>query len=1091
LLYIDLDAIDTKYLMKIVNSNIFILGMVSICMATVVINMLSSNKADFLFEKGTKYLKIDDQYVALSGHESLITLDFSFIDWQNINEIELLSSTEPKGVSLDIDKLEVFAQGKTGQANFATEYPNQHFWQKISAHCGSDANLFLKIYASDKQKYYAALKSYPNSPTYISGLMSSTFLENSAFHINTHQQNALYQEDYELGTSSPEESIIPYFLGNQELSHGQKIVFENNTSNNDSVFALVKTEAGTVYKQCFENKLALDLSKILEQHIESSTIFFCIGDPMAPDRRLAILNVSNDNVLHAVQSDLLFKTIGLRVDQIKTPFVSYKKEDLDFVWGDMQFVFNKNESGDYFAKKRIGRSKWNSSSLSNPNLVFGKNLVMDSLTFDFSVASQDMDITNKIRLRDINMEDPSKDISSIIPDSLTSFLNSNEDRTIRLDSIKNEQIGKANISLEIEVFDDRPKIKQKKFQFHWGDIDTTLIQERQEGDYTRSLKLSLAKFQSTFKKEPVLTSSKSGVVDSFECTISHYRENNLLSNTVVTSNLRNAKTFSNSIKKLKSLSDAQAGDKISLSSFKSSQLKENENLRIEIVLEENSVDDIALSVDGKNLFLEWGNLKLKATPLGDSQPKKRIRDQVVEKRKLEQIILKESFLNKYGIKERIIHAEWFLNDNIFNSNMCKAKNWRACFVQQIDQSNPGDFVSLFMRTSSGAGVIVQFYVDHIKSDALIGYGNTQFDSLLFKYSKYEVSKMTLPKYQYEFSWGTSVVPLELVGNPRVYGGKINIKKEDLKKILRNKIDINSSDGEVISINHAYLILKRVRSDKRPKKFYSYDFNCEKKDCAFTSQEMLKVLEDLEGPVYSVGVFVDQHVSTEEGIKVSYIEFIIEDDSSAWVPKKSISSYYPTDLFEFQFVYQNKEKTLIKFDQENKKYKWIFDKYKNDNSVELLDMPGFKTTQRAIYTKYDFGEDNIIRNTQVLSRNYTNVFTLYEYYDLAFKKIDLYWKGYPSLRGSESYCKDDFVCAEGGLELVIDKHNINIIRADLVILPEDGTGYKFVFDDIDSDEIRQVIADLSSHTSLFFENMLIEGHDGEALRLPIKFAYHLE
>jgi len=120
-----------------------------------------------------------------------------------------------------------------------------------------------------------------------------------------------------------------------------------------------------------------------------------------------------------------------------------------------------------------------------------------------------------------------------------------------------------------------------------------------------------------------------------------------------------------------------------------------------------------------------------------------------------------------------------------------------------------------------------------------------------------------------------------------------------------------------------------------------------------------------------------------------------------------------------------------------------------------------------------------------------VFTLYEYYDLASKKIDLYWKGYPSLRGSESYCKDDFVCAEGGLELVIDKHNINIIRADLVILPEDGTGYKFVFDDIDSDEIRQVIADLSSHTSLFFENMLIEGHDGEALRLPIKFAYHLE
>jgi len=1055
-------------------------------LAFIVINISYHNKSDFILENGAKYLKINDQYLELAANKPHLQLDFTFFDWWEIHEIESNTIEQPKNLNI-----EIFAQGHKGHATFAANGFDPSFWRKIAAVCGKDACLYIKMSSPDNHKYFAAIKSKIDAPNYVTELMNSNFFGNSTFSINSAQFHINDQKTYRLSTFSSQELIIPHFLFNEELTQGQKVFLDAGTLTNDSIYALVKTESGTVYNHMFEDVLSFNLSKLLEHHVESSTIYLCIGNPNLPNRRLSILNISNNNVLHAVQSDLLLKTTGIHLDKISTPYIIYKNEDLNFVWGDMQFAFTKNKSGDYFAKKRIGRSQWNSARLNKPNLVIGKSLFMDSLSFDFSIASHDIDTVNKVLLRDVSTVDASDKFNNMIPDSLTSLPDDAQDSTIRLDSITNDHIGQAIISLEIEVFDDSPKTKQRKFQFHWGNIDTTLIQEKKNGDFRQSIEISLAKFQATFEKEPILTSSKSGVVDSFDCKISHFRKNKLINKSIVTCNIKDAKTFSNSIKKLESLIAAQAGDRILLSSFSSPQIKDNETLRMEILLKKNSIEDEALSVDDKNLFLQWGELKLKATPLGDSSPKKRTQDQVIEKDKLEQIIRKESFLNKYGRKERIIDAEWFLNDDIFKPDDCKTEKWRECFIEQINQSMPGDFVSLFMRTSSGAGVICQFYVDHVSSDVLIGYGNTQFDSLLFKYSKYVVSKKSLPMYKYEFSWGESVVPLELVGNPRVYGGKISIKKEDLENVLREKIDINSSDGEVICIDHAYLILYKAVLENTPKKFYNYDFDCDSKDCVIAEQELLQVLDDLEGSVYSLRVFVDQHVPTEEGIKVSFIDFIIQDDSNAWIPQKWTSSKYPTELFEFQFVYQNKEKTLIKFDQENEKYKWIFEKYKNDTSVELLDMPGFQTTQRAIYTKYDYGQDANIRNTQVLSKNYTNVFTLYEYYDLASKKINLYWKGYPSLSGAQSYCKDDFVCADGGLELTVDSKKLNIMRGDLVILPENSTGYKFVFDDIDSQEIIDVLEDLPTYTSLLFENILVEGPEGKPLRLPIKFSFHIE
>ena len=1051
---------------------------------------VGNKKSESTLTLGQTYLQIDGENILLSPNARQIELNFNVLEWSDISDFSVFKFEKTSLLNRNIKNLEVFVQNEHYHASFVTANPDRQFWQKIATSAGTDASLYIHIQTSSNQSYYTALKSKPDSPTFVSELFKSNFGNNSNYIVNTSQPKSQLSQQAGVLAYSPQDFIVPQYISNEYFRSGQDVHLDLGSRNNDSLHLLVKTESGNVFKQDFENASDFDLQSI-DQHLESSTLYFCVGDPKSADRKLGVLNISNSNTLLAIQPDLLFKVTGIDIDKLNASSIAYQDETLSFVWGDIHLALTKNESGDYFAKKRIGKSKWKKAYPNTPNLLFGKSMLMDSLLFDISIATLDTGTINKVLFKDIDTSRKDRSTNINLPDSLSNLPANNEKKIVRLEGIKNEHIGPSDISLEIEIYDDSPKLKKKKYQFHWGQIDTTLVQNSKNGAYTQELNLSLAKLKSTFNKEPVLTSSKNGVVDSFECNVLHYRDNNIISSAKIKSNLKDGSIFLNAIKDVKIPEVAQSGDKIVFNKFYSPQINKGESLELVIKLVENSKGDEALSVDEQNLFLQWGDLKLKTTTLGDSSPKKRLKAQVIEKNSLERIVYKGIYLNKFGRRENIVHGEWFVNDDLYTDNSCEEKSWKDCFANLLEMSNPGDFISLFLRTSGGAGVMCQFYIDYASSDEIIGYGDTQFDSLLFKYSKYTVTKLELPKYNYEFSWGSQIVPLELVGNPKVYGGKITIQKEDLKKILLEEINLNSSDGEVISIDHAYLILYKLRSENANRRFYHYDFDCLNKDCQFSIVDEVEIAEELDNQVTSVRVFIDQHVPTEEHVKISFIDFIVEDDSNAWIPQNWISRNYPTDLFEFQFVYQDKEKTLIKFDQENDKYKWIFEKYKNDSSVELIDLPGFKTTHRAIYTKYDYGSDDRIRSTQVLSKNYTNGFRLNEYHDIASKNINLIWKGYPSLYGIESYCREDFVCAQGALELSIDQQKVKILRGDLIVLPEGGKGYKFVFEDANSEEINSLLADLPPYTSLLFENLIVESKIGKPLRLPLKFAYHLE
>jgi len=1044
----------------------FILLFFSIIIVSLICFDQTDNNLDFFSKKGSKlesYASFGTQKVPLNEVKSQLRIPITEVDWFAWDALKTLR-IDGEFHSTDIKSLEVFGENEKDQARFITNAVDQKFWQSIEDRLGVNASLYLKLEDINGNYFCAAVTNPIQRSVFARRFIQSNFFEFKILSLEKTIKEEKFTttlNEIELKSNSLNKKVPSIFVSNETVQENLEKYLRFSNRTQDTLNILIKSGQGNIRKE---------------------------GNPAKEDRKFATLVVSDDKKLLAVQESLLSKLVGISLPQLSYDQLSYSPADIDFVWGDIQFSLTKNELGHYYARERIPKSRWVKAVHSMPNLRMGKSLNLDSLSFDFSMSTEyHKDTVSKVSVTNVHSDMLEAELYANLQDSLLSEKSTKS--IIKLEDIQSEKISNS-ISLELEIYDDSPKIKEKKYQFHWGKVDTTLTQKDSKKLFTESIDLSVSEFNDLFKKEPVLTSSAKGVVYNFNFELLHRRDQSTLQTKIIRSAIKDANVFTQSIKDLDWKNKFEAGDQIIFKKFLGKEIPRQDVLILKILINDEKPKD---SIDDSNVFLNWGSSILKTTPLLENSRKKKIQDQIIVRSTLLDIINKPAMLNRFGTTEGIVSAEWFINEDIYTTQKC-GEGWEKCFSSYIEKAKSGDFVSLFMRTNKGNGAICQFYLDQIKNEDILGFGNTEFDSLLFKYAKPAYQSEAKPKYDYDFVWGNSAFTLDLKGSPRVYGGEFKISQQELEAFLDEKITINSSDGEVISIESAYLYITQVTSRVQKvgrSKWKGYDFDCENLDCVMNFEDAQELLKELKQEVRSLRVAVTEHAQSEEFVKVSFIDFIIENDSYAWKPKDWVSSRVDTDVFEFQFVYQEKEKTLVKLDKNNEKYKWIVDKYKDDPAVEILDMPTFKTVQRAIYTKNDKGANKRIRTTEVLSKDYTNAYTLSDYHQLEGNKVKLYWKGYQSLYGGQTYCKDDFICADGELQLQIGEETVPILRGDLVVLPEDGSGYKFIFDDVNSMEIISVLKEIPAQTNLFFENIIIPNAKGERVRLPLKFAYHLE
>lgn len=1051
-------------------------------------------RMDIFFENSSVepyFLSIGSQKLKILPISRHLSVPINKVDWSRLESPKSITINKEKKSATYIKRLDVFVDNGSRQATFNTSAIDGAFWKTIYKKFGKRSVLYLKITDSVDKQYASILSNSPNQNFFVEHIMGASFYSYETLSIINTKTEGDYNKDFPSVTlqDGQSDSFVPVtYISNESAQENLHCNLDFSMRSQDSLHILIKSGHGNMRKFCIPPSESVLLKSLLDQHVEETTIYISDGSPSSDQRQLGVLVISDQKKMLAVQPKLLSQLVGISINDIAYDHLYFNPANLDFVWGDIELRLTKNKEGNYHAKKRVSKSRWEKSILGSPNLLMGESLNMDSISFDFSIASQYKDTINKVKIENVHSDDFSNTLKLNLPDTL--FSNTISKSIIRLDDIHNEGINSGTISLELEVYDDSPKIKEKKYQLHWGFIDTTLTQKEKKHFFSESLSMSIVQFEQLLAKEPVLTSSLKGVLDAFEFDLIHVRDEKRLQTKRVETNLKDVSLFLNTMENFKLKNGIEVGDKFQLRNFTGPELSKQEELFFEALINSDKVEKE--SIDESNVFLNWGTSILKTVPLLDNSRKKKIQDQIIERSTLLEIINQPVVMNRFGTKEPIVSAEWFINEDIYTKQICKTE-WKECFTTYIKDAQAGDFVSLFLRTKNGKGAICQFYLDRIRGEDIIGYGNTEFDSLLFKYAQHTYKSDTSPKYDYNFVWGDSEFTLELKGNPRVFGGSFKINQRELEDLLDEKIVINSSDGEVISIQHAYVYTtnNRARNIRWRRKWTSYDFDCKHLDCALNLGDAQKLIKELDDEVYSLRVFVDQHDQSEEFVKISFIDFIIENESNAWIPQEWVSSYVNTDVFEFQFVYQEKEKTLVKLDKQNEKYKWIVDKYENDPAVEIINIPTFKTIQRAIYTKNDKGANKEIRTTEVLSKDYTNAYTLNDYHNLKGAKTKLFWKGYQSQYGGQTYCKDDFICADGELQLQIGEDMVPILRGDLIILPESGPGYKFIFDDVESMEIISILKDIPPKTNLFFENIIIPNDKGERVRLPLKFAYHLE
>ena len=159
--------------------------------------LLSEKKTEDLIENDTNYLDIGGNLVELSTKSPYLQLEYSFLEWVEIDKIEW-SASHSKDATTESALLQIFAQGQKGHGFFTANDFTPAFWQKIASVCGKDASLYIKVPDADNQDHFAAIKPTIDSPSYISELMNTNFFGNTIFNINTKQYIANNQNDFQL-----------------------------------------------------------------------------------------------------------------------------------------------------------------------------------------------------------------------------------------------------------------------------------------------------------------------------------------------------------------------------------------------------------------------------------------------------------------------------------------------------------------------------------------------------------------------------------------------------------------------------------------------------------------------------------------------------------------------------------------------------------------------------------------------------------------------------------------------------------------------------------------------------------------------------
>ncbi|MEM9546906.1 MAG: M56 family metallopeptidase [Bacteroidota bacterium] len=216
-----------------------------------------------------------------------------------------------------------------------------------------------------------------------------------------------------------------------------------------------------------------------------------------------------------------------------------------------------------------------------------------------------------------------------------------------------------------------------------------------------------------------------------------------------------------------------------------------------------------------------------------------------------------------------------------------------------------------------------------------------------------------------------------------------------------------------------------------------------------------------------------------------------DDNEAISAPFPIDMPHTTDVFSnFQLIMNDSGKSFIRVDTKDPENQKIVEAYSGSESYELIHIDDFKTKYRVKEHTLPRGamENEIWDDLEVRE---LNILSLNDYYTSDDQLIRMDWGKMVSMPNIGNYSIKEFKrSSKEKLNLFVGTREINMVRFDLLIIPENGKIERIRTNNLSTLAIRETLNKVDINTSIYIDNIIIDV-DEELKYYPYNFVFTVE
>lgn len=421
---------------------------------------------------------------------------------------------------------------------------------------------------------------------------------------------------------------------------------------------------------------------------------------------------------------------------------------------------------------------------------------------------------------------------------------------------------------------------------------------------------------------------------------------------------------------------------------------------------------------------------------------------------------------------------------------------RTCLEATVTKARPGDHLSLVLKDSRG-----EVYAARIALQQSGGRPGAAGLSAFIRekwgeYSRRAVIEARTPKPLFRHSgkvlrWGENEAFFVRREPPEPEEASIAVSREEFSRMLRADAALFDK-GYPLRISRFWFV--QVFHPKK-KEWERIIFKSTKEkepyrlDPLWREEVLAKVAEGANRARFAI-LYDNPENERQNNLQLEVWIDSAPTEEKPLFPEEGVT-LNPAGVYPYQYINRPGEKSLIKIDTTVEKYRWMYDNYKDGQTLDVAPIPGFRTVRRAVTLADVILSEPEIGKVELLVKNPVNTEQLSEYHDFSGQKVYLYWRGQAGAADEHAISLAEFRNArETGLELKVGAKRLSLRQAELLFVPESGPAYKCMTDSVARPEVQAAIGKLQRRSSVFVTNIVVEGEQGQPLLFPLSFAFNL-